>query len=199
MQDKSENIFISQQKKGGEKQNNYSTLEISTLANARGQVSRGRGEWWSFVYLEFRSWPLNKLALQRWAALTMMYGRNTIQCCYELAGSGADNSLPCSQTHTHIHVMATAPDNTQSSAISANSLNNSSWQIGFPSRTYVSWLKGPTESGEICHFLQEWTQYWVLLWHCVIAFSLLTFPHHLVPPEITSSLSLALSRPTSTL
>lgn len=76
----------------------------NTLPNARGQMD-GKGELGSFVHSEFRSWPLNKLALQRWAALTMMYGRNTIHCCYELAGSGEDSACahPCTDMQKHTH------------------------------------------------------------------------------------------------
>lgn len=121
----------------------------------------GKGELGSFVHSEFRSWPLNKLALQRRAALTMMYGRNTIHCCYELVGSGVDSARAhaCTdmqkQTHTHTK---------SRSSSRAKIIFLSSRQIQFPSRTYVSWLKQPTKTGEICHILQDWTQYWVLLW-----------------------------------
>ena len=123
----------------------------------------------------------NKLALQRWAALTMMYGGNTSHCCYELLGSGADiaytytrmhrytqkdtdihkhahrNRHTHTRTHTHAHAQSRGCGR-------ANSIFLSSRQIQFSSRTYVSWLKQPTKTGEICHILQDWTQYWVLLW-----------------------------------
>lgn len=38
----------------------------------------------------------------------------------------------------------------------ANSTLPCSRQIQFLSRTYESWLKQPTKTGEICHFLQDW-------------------------------------------
>lgn len=92
------------------------TQNIEKTTNARGQMWRKR-EWGSFVCSEFGSWPLNKLALQRWAALTMIYGRNTIHRCYELAGSGADthtrarkdtykHSKAIVQTDTHKHTQS---------------------------------------------------------------------------------------------
>lgn len=137
----------------------------NTLPNARGQMGR-KGKWGSFVHSEFRSWPLNKLALQRWAALTMMYGRNTIHCCYELVGSGADKACTCAQIHTDRHPKQVHrhTDTKSRGSGRANSCFLSSRQIQFSSRTYVSWLKQPTKTGEICHILQDWTQYWVLLW-----------------------------------
>lgn len=76
-----------------------------TLLNARGQTDR-KGAWGSFVHSEFRSWPLNKLALLRWAALTMMYGRNTIHCCYELVGSMRTmpaHTRTCTKRHAGDH------------------------------------------------------------------------------------------------
>lgn len=75
----------------------------------------------------------------------------------------------CSLTHkcqhTRVFRRSAATDNTKSRGRRANSLSLSSRQIQFPSRTYVSWLKQPTKTGEICHILQDWTQYWVVLWH----------------------------------
>ena len=121
------------------------------------------GKWGSFVHSEFRSRPLNKLALQRWAALTMIYGRNTIHCCYELVGSGAQCLHTRAHTYTHTHTDTHTHTQSRGSG-RANSIFLSSRQIQFSSRTYVSWLKQPTKTGEICHILQDWTQYWVLLW-----------------------------------
>lgn len=159
-----------------------------------------KGERGSFAHSEFRSWPLNKLALQRWAALTMMYGRNTIHCCYELVGSGADNARTHAQIHTNRHSQSSALSHTYTQTRGsgrANSIFLSSRQIQFPSRTYVSWLKQPTKTGEICHILQDWTQYWVLLWQWEafspppplslsksLLFSLMTFLRHLMPSSV---------------
>lgn len=144
----------------------YTRNQHKHSPNARGQMDR-KGKRGSFVQSEFRSWPLNKLALQRWAALTMIYGRNTIHCCYELVGSGVDNA----RTHAQIHTDGHSQTSTQTRAHAqsrgsgrANSIFLSSRQIQFSSRTYVSWLKQPTKTGEICHILKDWTQYWVLLW-----------------------------------
>lgn len=39
----------------------------------------------------------------------------------------------------------------------ANSTLLCSRQIQILSWTYISWLKQPTKTGEICHFLQDWT------------------------------------------
>lgn len=131
-----------------------------------------KGKWGSFVQSEFRSWPLNRLALQRWAALTMIYGRNTIHCCHELVSSGVDSARTHAQIHTDRHSQASAQTQpsythaqTQSSGSGrANSIFLSIRQIQFSSRTYVSWLKQPRKTGEICHNLQDWTHYWVQLW-----------------------------------
>lgn len=122
-----------------------------------------RGELGPLVHSEIRSWPINKLALWRWAALTMMYGRNTIHCRSELVGFGADSA----DTRACTDMQKPKHTNTKSKSRSsgrANSIIVSSRQIQFPSRTYVSWLKQPTKTGEICHILKDWTQYWVLLW-----------------------------------
>lgn len=79
--------------------------------------------------------------------------------------------------HTHAHTQSTG-------SWRANSIFLSSRQIQFSSRTYVSWLKQPTKTAEICHILQDWTQNWVLLWqwdvssHCFLSKSVFLFPSH---------------------
>lgn len=69
-----------------------------------------------------------------------------------------------SDTHSHNHDAGLQP-------IISSSFSR---QIQFLSKTYVSWLKEPTKTGEICHILQGWTQYWVLLCLC-LAFRSLSF------------------------
>lgn len=94
---------------------------------------------------------MNRLAL-RWTILTHMH---------RWTQKGTSNQV-LAQTHTYTHNQK------------ANNIFPSSRQIQFLSKTYVSWLKRPTKTGEICHILQDGTQYWVLLWQWH-AFSSLSF------------------------
>lgn len=88
-------------------------------------------------------------------------------------------SAPAMLTKTH---RCTQKDKSSSDIHSHNhdaglqSIISSSFsrQIQFLSKTYVSWLKEPTKTGEICHILQGSTQYWVLLCWC-LAFRSLSF------------------------
>ena len=79
---------------------------------------------------------------------------------------------------THIHTQSRGSGR-------ANSIFLSSRQIQFSSRTYVSWLKQPTKTGEMCHILQDWTQYWVLPWQWDAYFSF-------ARPSLSKSMRLSL-------
>lgn len=133
----------------------------------------------------------------------MIYGRNTIHCCHESVSCGVDSARTHAQIHTDRHSQASAKTQTsythaqtQSSGSGrANSIFLSIRQIQFSSRTYVSWLKQPRKTGEICLNLQDWTHYWVLLWQwdanscsfflrpswCHHAIPFLSFPSHNLP------------------
>lgn len=113
------------------------------LLNASGGKQTEKGSGGLLLPYEFRPWTLNKLALQRWAGLTMMYETNTLHCCYESLSANAAKARRM-QTFKRRFCLA-------------NSTLLCSRQIQFLSWTYVSWLKQPTKTGEICHFLQDRT------------------------------------------
>lgn len=90
---------------------------------------------------------MNRLALL-WTILT--YTR--MHSCTQKGTSNQE--LP------HTHIRTCAHTHNQKANIFPFSR-----QIQFLSKTYVSWLKWPTKTREICHILQDGTQNWVLLYH----------------------------------
>lgn len=101
---------------------------VSLHSSASGKTNNKR-KWRSFVQYEFRPWTLNKLA-------------NTLHRCYEAV------SAKCGQSEARGQSRGVRPDN--STLLCSRQIQILSW-------TYGSWLKQPTKTGEICHFLQDWT------------------------------------------
>lgn len=163
-----------------------------------------KGAWGSFVHSEFRSWPLNKLALLRWAALTMMYGRNTIHCCYELVGSM--RTMPA---HTHAH----AQKDTQAITSKCTGIDTHTDSSGRAKKYLPLFQTNSIFIQDICKLIKMANKDWRNMSHpsgldtilsaalamaCLLLlcpflsksllFSLMTFLHHLMPSCIPSVL-----------